>query len=97
MYREWQHRQIDRASMGRIRALVGTSGVTMEGSPLAVLQESARQAEVNAYIIKRGGELAQESVLLEGKQRTKARRYQQANQLIQNVGSLLSDSGPSGY
>jgi hypothetical protein len=43
--------------IGRVRANYGASGVTMEGSPLDVLEESARTAELDRLTILQGGKL----------------------------------------
>lgn len=44
-------------ALGGIRAATGASGVTMEGSPLDVLGESAANAELDVLSIKYKGEL----------------------------------------
>lgn len=46
------------AQQSQARAMVGASGVTFEGSPLAVLANSAREAEMDAMTIRFQGELA---------------------------------------
>jgi len=48
----------DRETIASSRAQVGASAVTMEGSPLQVMAESARIAELNAMRIRRQGDLA---------------------------------------
>lgn len=60
--REGQQRYADRVAMARGRALVGASGVDVtSGSPLDVMAENARQAELDALIIRRGGALEAET------------------------------------
>lgn len=47
-----------RKAMGAMRAAYGAAGVTVEGSPLEVLAESAANAELDRLTIKYRGELA---------------------------------------
>lgn len=54
---ESQQRTADARVLAQGAAVVGSSGVEITGSPLEVLAESARQAELNALIIRRGGQL----------------------------------------
>lgn len=42
--------------LGQMRASYGASGVTMEGSPLEVLRESAKNAELDALYTRYAGE-----------------------------------------
>jgi hypothetical protein len=46
-----------RKQLGAARAAIGASGVTAEGSPLDVLEESARNAELDALTIRHAGEV----------------------------------------
>lgn len=64
---EGQQRQQDLRTLSRAKAVVGSSGVELSGSPLDVLAESARQAEMNALIIRRGGVLDAQSQEIAGK------------------------------
>ena len=41
--------------LGRQRALYGKSGVTLEGSPLLMMAETAAEGELDALMIERGG------------------------------------------
>lgn len=43
------------ALMGRQRAVVAASGTTLEGSPLLLSQDTAREAEIEFQHIRRGG------------------------------------------
>ncbi len=70
--REEQQRFMDQRTMASARAMIGTSGVTSAGSPLLVLAESARRAEMNALNIRRGGQLQAEEALYTGRQARKA-------------------------
>lgn len=54
---EEQHRRLARRQLGQMRAAYGASGVTMEGSPLDILAQSAKDAELDALNIRYGGEL----------------------------------------
>lgn len=63
---ESQQREKDRHILARGRALIGASGVQPEGSPALVMAENARQAEMDALIIRRGGKLEAQSARAEG-------------------------------
>ena len=43
--------------LGRQRALYGKSGVTLEGSPLLLMAETAAEGELDALMIERGGKM----------------------------------------
>jgi hypothetical protein len=51
-----QRRAADR-QLAQTRALVGAAGVTLEGSPLEVLEDQAMEAELDALNIRYGGAL----------------------------------------
>jgi hypothetical protein len=53
---ERRQRVIGRKQLGDIRASYAASGVTTEGSPLDILEESAASAELDALTIRRNGE-----------------------------------------
>lgn len=53
---ERQFRQQTKKQLGTMRANYGASGVTMEGSPLDVLESSAANAELDALKIRQTGE-----------------------------------------
>lgn len=55
---EVRQRSVNSRRLGSIRAAYGASGVTMEGTPLEVLEDSAAQAELDALTIRYKGELA---------------------------------------
>jgi hypothetical protein len=46
-----------RRQLGQSRASIGASGVTMEGSPSEVIEDSAAQAEMDALKIRRQGDM----------------------------------------
>jgi len=52
-----RQRIVNTKQLGAIRANVGASGVTLDGSPLDVLEESARAAELDALSIEHQGQL----------------------------------------
>ncbi len=52
---ERRHRILARKRLGSIRAGFGASGVTLEGSPLDVLEESAAAAELDSLTIRNQG------------------------------------------
>lgn len=54
------HRQraVSARRLGSIRAAYGASGVTMEGTPLDLLEDSAAQAELDAITTRYKGEVA---------------------------------------
>jgi hypothetical protein len=80
--KEKQQRYTDQRTLSSGRAIVGASGVQMSGSPLDVMAESARQAELDALIIRRGGQLEAESTRLAGKQQKQASRYSAASTIL---------------
>jgi hypothetical protein len=53
-YAAAQKRKETKRMLGRQRALYGKAGVTMEGSPLIVQQETAAEGEMDALMIERG-------------------------------------------
>ena len=57
-YEELRHKDETGRLRGRMLALYGKSGVTMEGSPLEVMAESAAQAELDTLAIRRAGATA---------------------------------------
>ena len=92
--RETQQRDQDRATIGRARAGLGMSAVKYGGSALQVLAQSARQAELNALIIRRGGELTAEAELLAGNQAKRAATTQAIGTIIQAGGSIYNNRKP---
>jgi hypothetical protein len=55
--KELQQRELDRRILASQRTKYAASGVTTEGSPLLVMMESQRQAELDAMRIRYGGEV----------------------------------------
>ena len=54
---EETERRRSRALLGAQRATFAKAGVTLEGTPLLVQQETAAEAELDARIIRHGGQL----------------------------------------
>lgn len=52
---ERKQRLMTKKLIGSMRANYGASGVTLEGSPMEVIEESAMQAELDALNIKHAG------------------------------------------
>ena len=84
--RENAQRAQAKQQLGAIRAGVSKSGATMEGTPLAVLSESAANAEIDALNIRYSGQ--REAALYEARGRNaKTAGYMRAGT------SLLSSAG----
>jgi hypothetical protein len=56
-YDERMHRESVRKILSAQRALYGDSGLSMEGSPLLVMEDSTKQAELDALAIRYGGDI----------------------------------------
>lgn len=52
---EDQQRRMSYKALSAIKAGYGAAGVTLEGSPLDVLEESATNAELDALMVRHGG------------------------------------------
>lgn len=88
--KENQQRLADQRVLSTARANVGASGVEgTSGSPLDVMAESARAAEMNALIIRRGGVLDAYAARKSGNQAQSAAR-------IGAVGTLLTGASSIG-
>jgi len=88
--REEQQRYQDRQFLGRVRALVGVSGVELSGSPLLVLAENARQAEMDALLIRRGGTREAEAHAREAQSQRMQGRAAQTASRYGAAGTLLT-------
>jgi len=66
--------------LGRQRALYGKAGVTLEGSPLLLMSETATEGEMDALMIERGGTL-------------QAQRYQTEATLSRMKGASAKKAG----
>lgn len=56
-YDETAHRQRVQSILSSQRALYGKSGVELTGSPLLVLEDTAKQGEMDALAIRYGGDV----------------------------------------
>lgn len=54
---EVKFRSVMKRQLGDMRAAIGASGITLEGSPLEVIEDSAAQAEMDAISIRKAGEM----------------------------------------
>lgn len=54
---ERRQRVLAKKQLGDIRASYGASGITQEGSPTEILEESAANAELDALMIRHGGQV----------------------------------------
>ena len=95
-FEEDAHRQRVKKIISSQRALYGASGVSMEGSPLLVMEDTAAQGELDALAIRYGGEIESarkrsESSLL----KMRARDIQTAGYI--STGSSLLSGASSAY
>jgi len=88
--RVMQHRTQVRQLQGRARALIGASGVELEGSPLHVLAENARQAAIDEGIIGRTGALQAEALRREAQSQRMAGSAARSASRYDAFGSLLT-------
>lgn len=85
-----------RRVQGAARAAYGASGVTMEGSPLDVLEDNATQAELDTLTLRYRGELRAQGYEQEGAM-ARFRGDQQARAgRMAAAGTLLSSYGQRG-
>lgn len=82
--------------LGSMRAGYGASGVTLEGSPLDVLAESAKTAEFDALTIRQGGKVKEQQYMAEARLQRKAGQSAFSGALIGAAGSLLAQGAKSG-
>lgn len=97
-HEERQQRIINRKQLGSMRAAYGASGVSLEGSPLDILEESAAAMEMDAQNIKYAGELKARGFYQEASMaRTRGKNAREASYLGA-ASSLLSGAGQmAGY
>ncbi len=87
--KENQQRLADQRIQGAARANIGVSGIEgTSGSPLDVMVESARQAEMNALIIRRGGVLDAYSARVAGQNAKTASRFGAASTLLTGASAI---------
>lgn len=81
-------RQSD-ALMGRQRAVVGASGTSMEGSPLLIVQDTAREAEIEVRHILRGGAARASAYQQAGAAAARSSYIDAGSTLLSGVGRAL--------
>ncbi len=84
-------RQSD-ALIGRQRAVTGVSGTTLEGSPLLIVQDSAREAEIEMRHILAGGAARARAYQQAGRAAAQAGFIDAGSTLLSGVGRALSVS-----
>lgn len=97
---ETRQRALSYKQLSSMRAGYGASGVTMEGSPLDVLEESSANAELDALLIRHGGAVraqrhraAAALAEYEGKARKHAATLSAGGQLLSGGGNILGGLG----
>lgn len=87
--KENEQRLADKQVLSTARANAGSSGIeATSGSPLDVMAESARRAEINALIIRRGGVLDAYAARKAGNQAQSAARIGAAGTLLTGASSI---------
>lgn len=93
---EDRQRRMSYKALSSIKAGYGAAGVTLEGSPLDVLEESATNAELDALLIRQGGQVRAQryraSALLsryEGKAAKYGSRFAAAGSFLKGGASFL--------
>ena len=76
--------------MGAMRAAYSASGVTLEGSPMDVLQESFYTAEMDALTIRQGGRAAESAYTAEARLSNLQGRAGQQAGYMSAAGELLN-------
>lgn len=99
-YEATEKRKETQRLLGRQRALYGKAGVTLEGSPLLMMEETASEGEIDALMIEREGKLRSqhyrsEAALSKQKGRAAARAgyWGAGTTLLTGAGSAMSAYG----
>lgn len=79
--------------IGTLRANIGGSGVTIEGSPLDVLEESAVNSELDALTIRHGGEVTARGFLNKATLTRFAGKTARESARLSAVGTLIKGAG----
>lgn len=87
---EARQRRIARQVQGAGRAAVGASGVSLEGSPLDILEQNAINEELDALNIRYRGQLAARSANIEADQYSLSARTAKTSGYLSAAGKLLS-------
>lgn len=94
---EATQRHTDLVTLSRSKAVAGASGVdASSGSPLDVMAESARQSEITAMNIRRGGVLDAYGQRVAGANAKTASRYGAASTILTG-GASLAKQGQEAY
>ena len=95
-----QKRKETEKLLGRQRALYGKAGVTLEGSPLLLMEETASEGELDALMIEREGKLKagnyqSEAALsrMKGSSAQKAGYYGAGSSLLTGASSAMTAYG----
>jgi len=101
---ERQKRRQKEAFLSQQRARYLASGVTMEGSPLAAMEDTAANFEMDALLIRKRGELGlwsaeQQAALsvMEGKAAARAGKIGATSTLLTGAGEIASFKMKSAY
>ena len=84
-YNERRQREVSARVMGDQAARFGASGVAMEGTPLLVMADQARQSELEALAIRNQGKTASEGYKAEASQYSKAASYSLMGGLLESA------------
>ena len=95
-YDEQIHREQVRKVLSKQRALYGKSGVDMTGSPLLVLEDTAKTGELDALAIRYGGEI-EASRARSGAGLSKAQGSQARTASYLQAGTTLLTGGSQAY
>lgn len=90
---ERRQRVISRKALGDMRTGYAASGITMEGSALDVLTESAAAAEMDALTIRHSGEVKATAYKNEAALERYKAKYQRKAAQLGAASSLLSTGG----
>lgn len=88
-YEEQKSRDQARKVLGAQRSAFSKAGVTLEGTPLEVLAETAAEAEADALMIRRAGSIAEARSLAEAAQQRMAGRAAMTKGIMSAGGRLL--------
>lgn len=87
---ERRYRALAQKRLGSIRALYGASGLTMDGSPTDVLQESMANAEMEALDYRKAGENRAKSLESEANSSRKSAKQTRTAGYVSAAAGLLS-------
>jgi hypothetical protein len=90
---ERRTRIMAKKQLGDMRANYGASGITLEGSPLDILEESAAAAELDALTVRHAGDSRAIGYRNEAAQERFSGRQARTSGYFSASGSLLSGAG----